>query len=104
MAFGFPAYHTDIYKMKSGQSADSIVVLKTALKILSWPIKEEAARHIIASTSLNLRSWGEKIEINVLPDNSISITSKCSMPTQCFDWGKNKANVDKFLAEVRKHA
>jgi hypothetical protein len=25
------------------------------------------------------------------------------LPTQCFDWGKNKANVVKFMAEIRNH-
>jgi hypothetical protein len=25
------------------------------------------------------------------------------LPTQCFDWGKNKANVGRFIVEIRKH-
>ena len=71
---------------------------------MSWSIREEASGQIIASTSVNLRSWGEKVLISFLPDNSISVTSKCSLSTQCLDWGKNKANVEKFMAEIKKHA
>jgi hypothetical protein len=25
------------------------------------------------------------------------------LPTQCLDWGKNKANVGRFMAGIRKH-
>jgi hypothetical protein len=103
MAFGFPAYHTEQYSTGTGKSADLRAAVKETLKALSWTVKEEAHDRILASTSINLRSWGEKLLINFLPDNSISVTSKCALPTQCLDWGKNKANVVKFLAEIRKH-
>ena len=43
-----------------------------------------------------------RVFIKFLPDNSVSVTSKCALPTQCFDWGKNKANVIKFLVEFSK--
>jgi hypothetical protein len=52
---------------------------------------------------MNIRSWGEKLLISFLPDNSVSVISKCALPTQCLDWGKNKANVGLFMAEIRKH-
>jgi hypothetical protein len=31
------------------------------------------------------------------------VKSKCSLTTQCFDWGKNKANIVKFMSELRNH-
>ena len=43
-------------------------------------------------------SWGEKIIIKINEDNSLNIKSKCSFPMQCFDWGKNKENVNGFIA------
>jgi len=88
----------------AGISADLRTVVRSALKAMSWSIREEVSGQIIASTSFNLRSWGEKVLISFLPGNSISVTSKCSLPTQCLDWGKNKANVEKFMAEIKKHA
>jgi hypothetical protein len=104
MAFGFPAYHTEHYSADAGMSADLNVVARSALKAMSWSIRTESDGQIVASTSVNLRSWAEEVLISFLPDNSISVTSKCSWPTQCFDWGKNKANVEKFMAEIKRHA
>lgn len=103
MAFGFPAYHTERYCADTGKSADLRAAVRVTLNALSWSIREEVSDRITASTSGNIRSWGEKILISFLPDNSISVTSKCALPTQCFDWGKNKANVVKFMAEIRNH-
>ncbi len=102
MAFGFPAYHTEHYS-PSASTTDIQNAVRQTLSMLNWPIREERSESIIASTSMNLRSWGEKVLINVLKDNSISVTSKCALPTQCLDWGKNKANVTKFMAEIRRH-
>ena len=73
------------------------------MNALSWSIREEASNQIIASTSVSKKSWGEKVLISFLQDNTISVTSKCALPTQCFDWGKNKANVGKFMAEIGNH-
>jgi hypothetical protein len=103
MAFGFPAYHTDQYSAGTGKSADLRVAVRETLNALSWSLREEASDQIIASTSVNMRSWKEKVLISFFPDNSISVTSKCALPTQCLDWGKNKANVSRFMAEIRKH-
>lgn len=103
MAFGFPAYHTERYSADAGKSADLRFAVRETLNELSWPLREEASDQIIASTSVNIRSWGEKVLIRFLPDNSISVTSKCALPTQCFDWGKNNANVGRFMAAIRKH-
>ena len=103
MVFGFPAYHTERYCAGTGKSADLRVAVRETVNALSWSIREEASDRITASTSVNIRSWGEKILISFLPDNSISVTSKCALPTQCLDWGKNKANVVKFMTEIRKH-
>jgi hypothetical protein len=104
MAFGFPAYHTERYSASADKSPDLRVTVRATLTALSWSIREEASDQIVASTGVNIRSWGEKILINFLPDKSISVTSKCALPTQCLDWGKNKANIQKFMDEIRNHA
>lgn len=103
MSFGFPAYHTEHYSTGTAKSAALRGAVKETLNAVSWSVREEANERILASTSMNIRSWGEKILIDFLPDNSISVTSKCALPTQCFDWGKNKTNVVKFMVEFKKH-
>ena len=100
MSFGFPAYHTENYHPKVADK-DTGEVVRRALRNLSWSIREETSNHILALTSMNLRSWGEKIHINFLPDGSISITSECALLTQCFDWGKNKKNVTRLLDQIQ---
>ena len=102
MTFGFPAFHTEDYSPDEGR-ADMRAAVITTIQAISWSIREESPNMIFASSSVSLRSWGEKVTVSFLPDNSISVTSKCSLPTQCFDWGKNKINVQKFLAELRNH-
>lgn len=104
MAFGFPAYHTAQYSTKGDRKSELHTAVHAALAALSWSVKEETVDGLLASTSINLRSWGERVLILFKSDHSISVTSQCALPTQCFDWGKNKANVKKFLAEIAKHS
>ena len=103
MTFGFPAYYTEQYSAETDNSADLRAAVKGSLNALSWFIREEKNDQIIAATGVNIWSWGEKILIDFLSDNSILITSKCALPVQCLDWGKNKANVGRFMAEIRKY-
>lgn len=100
MAFGFPAYHRERVAIHATTGAAGDIVLKT-LTALSWQLRQQSPNQLLASTSMGLRSWGERIEIDLLPNNEITITSKCALPTQCFDWGKNRANVRRFLAELQ---
>ena len=100
MAFGFPAYHTERYSAAVGNPADLRTAVRATLNALSWSVIEERSDQIVAGTSMNMRSWGEKVLVNFLPDSAISVTSKCALVTQCFDWGKNKANVNRFMAEI----
>ena len=101
MAFGFPAYHTEEYS--PGASTKKVQnAIRTAIATLGWKIRAEDDNGIVVSTGVNFRSWGEKVKIIFLEDHSISVTSQCSLPTQCIDWGKNKANVTKFLDEMDK--
>ena len=100
MAFGFPAYHTENYTLNDGTS-NLRASVKSALKAVSWSIRKESPDTIVASTSLSLLSWGERVIITFLSDESITVTSKCTWPIQCFDWGKNKANIKKIIAELK---
>ena len=101
MTFGFPAYYTEHFE------TDASVDLRTAVRetfaSLSWNVKEETAISISAATSLGVRSFGETVEVHFISPNSISVKSQCALPTQCIDWGKNKANVSAFLAALKKH-
>lgn len=94
MAFGFPAYHTQRYQVPPAAMANVGHAIRWAISSLGWSIRNESMYHIEASTGINLLSWGESVSIHFMPDYSITITSKCAWPLQCFDWGKNQSNVE----------
>lgn len=52
------------------------------------------------SHDITLMSYGEYITINLYPSGpsttQIEIESACVMPTQIFDWGTNKKNIEAF--------
>ena len=58
--------------------------------------------------SMTMWSWGEKISITALSVDSsatqITIRSECSMPTQVFDWGQNKKNVQAIFSHLEQYA
>ena len=64
----------------------------------------QRARNFHMSASINFASWGEKIDLHMFPYNEqqtmVEIKSECAMPTQLFDMGKNKENVEKILGYI----
>jgi hypothetical protein len=103
MAFGFPARHSEDYVCEI-PGANLRVLVRRALQVLAWSIKEESYGRIVASSSMNLVSWGEKIEIEFLSNTEISVTSKCLLPTQWIDWGQNKRNIKKLIRKIEECA
>ena len=100
MAFGFPAYHTELYTPPDGHGRDLYTIVEQLIASRSWAIKERGPKRIKASTGLGFRSWGEHMFIDFLPNGKLSITSKCALVTQCFDWGKNQENVQQFIVDL----
>jgi hypothetical protein len=99
MTFGFPAYHTQHFTPPN-PNYDVRILVRQTLDVLNWRLREDTHGYVVASTGVNLLSWGERIIVEFHPDNSCSVTSKCSLPTQCFDWGKNASNVRKFMSHM----
>jgi hypothetical protein len=105
MAFGFPAsYKVERELLGDRQTAREAVTY--ALDALEWPYSAADRDHFRATVPMNMMSWGETIFISIT-DGRIAIRSVCSLPLQLFDWGKNKQNVEQFLArfspkELRK--
>ena len=107
MAFGFPAYHEDEVSHKGVKANDLRRCITEALVELTW-IADEDDDLWFGNTGMNLLSYGETIRIERHAGGLVTICSECKMPTQCFDWGRNKRNVNLFfdtledyVAEVR---
>lgn len=51
--------------------------------------------------SMSWLSWGENISVNMYPYSDqqtvVDIKSECAMPTQIFDWGQNRQNVNDIM-------
>lgn len=101
MALGFPAYHTQVYRFLNA-SIDRMSVMQNALFTLHWQIGERSATSITAKVGTNWLSWGEKVTIELIDSTSVSLTSQCAFPTQCFDWGKNRTNIETLISQLQK--
>lgn len=91
MAFGFPAYHAQMFDHPS--AALTLERCAQACRALGWSIERMEPNALVASTPLSARSWSEHVQITLHSPHKLTITSQCAMPTQCFDWGKNRENV-----------
>jgi len=100
MAFGFPAYHSEEFdELDSGVDVRHLV--KQAIRSLGWSIREETDEAITVLICTNWLSWGERVVVSFMPGGGLWVTSQCILPTQCLDWGKNKANVRQLIAAIR---
>ena len=98
MAFGFPAYHIEHYQPRQPHTLQN--TLQKAINMMGWEVVGGNQEFIYIKSSITLWSWGEKIQIRYLPNQNIEIKSECTLPTQCFDWGKNQKNVQQFLSKL----
>jgi hypothetical protein len=100
VSFGFPAYHTEHRPPLPGEPSQVYARVEQAMAWLGWTVNQRGAGYLAASTKVSLASWGERVEVHFAPDGSLTVTSKCSLPTQCFDWGRNRGNVQRLLAAI----
>lgn len=101
MAFGFPAYHTERYVFPETR-LDPYELVVEAIQNLQWKLRSESDTEIRASVGFNFWSFGERITIRFDTPDEVTVTSKCVLPTQCNDWGKNRSNVFAFLSRVER--
>jgi len=98
MTFGFPAHFADS-RPSHLQHEELVLLVRAALNELGWPHEFASRSEVRASTS-SIRVLGEVLKIEILPDGVVMVESKCGLPTQCLDWGQNKRNVRRFIAQL----
>jgi hypothetical protein len=57
-------------------------------------------RRVTARTRLNVWCWRERIEIVVRDGGEVTARSRCVIPTQIHDYGKNRQNVKELIGDV----
>src|SRR5262245_22369494 len=102
MAFGFPAYHDERVTYEGHSAGELMNAIDAVFHRLNWSGTQNGRWSFRVNTGISLWSWGEVFTTEVEDDGVIHVRSECSMPTQCFDWGRNNSNVKKFLAELDK--
>ena len=100
MRISFPARYCSNYRIAS-EKTGAIKAIKTVFENLNWNYSPISDCKFIVSIPFNFWSFGEKIEVE-LSGEDVIICSKCISPFQCFDWGKNKRNVDLFIKELKR--
>src|SRR5262245_60026145 len=99
MAFGFPAYAEEVarYDCDRDELMDAV---ERALDDLGWRGRPAGPWRLSVGLGISFWSWGETMTVEVRKDSSVRVRSECAFPTQCFDWGKNQRNVNKFLGAL----
>ncbi len=91
--------HSEEHKNLSLKQEELINAIIKTLDNLGWKFEVLSQNHFFIKTPMNIRTFGENININVFPDGTVHVKSQCS---QSFDWGKNKVNIQTFFDELQK--
>lgn len=103
MAFGFPAYHSTTLDLSSQPLEKVLAIVAKAMQAQGWKINLQHGNTLQATSSISWLSWAETISAQLDDNHILQLKSKCSMPTQCLDWGKNRRNIEKLVAEIHKN-
>ncbi len=66
---------------------------------------DEEENRFYAQSKVSMSSWSEYIEVKINTsqnETELNFKSMCALPTQIYDWGKNKRNWKKFDKELKK--
>ncbi len=100
MSFGFPAYHTEHVSRALPPSFRNL--LDKSFRKLGWLVQDETDDNMTASTGYSPSSWGEHVSVR-FDSLGYTVTSRCILVTQCFDWGRNRWNVRRLIQEINEH-
>mgnify|MGYP000023540737 CR=1 FL=1 len=100
ISFGFSPKQIDNLPVTELNKKQLYVLAFETAKKLNWNIGFLSESGFVAYTKMSLFSWGEEIQIKIEVGN-INIKSECT-GSQIVDWGKNRKNIDLFLASFQK--
>ncbi|MGV3764872.1 MAG: rhomboid family intramembrane serine protease [Chitinophagaceae bacterium] len=99
MAFGLTPRYSQEQKIENRSDEQlQVLAIEAALK-LDWNIAYTERNQLIAHTRFSFSSWSEEVTVNIA-DGVLDIKSECT-GNQIIDWGKNRKNVERFIATVQ---
>ena len=85
------------------QTFNAVLQALPTVKGMKVKSSEPATGHIEASTGMSLRSWGEKVRIDVVEEGDGSVVQLSSgNKAQLTSWGKNDENLRNIETAVRR--
>lgn len=98
MSVSFPAFHEE--QIRASRPASELLQhIKQRAAQLNWHRLHKEQDELSFKVSVSWSSWGEKVHVSVA-NGAVVIRSECAFPLQCFDWGKNQANVHALCASL----
>jgi hypothetical protein len=89
-------------------SADALLSNVVDILEKSWHPRRlaERDRSVSARIPRSWRSWGENLNVNIIHEDAQSVAviikSTSAVKTTIIDWGKNRSNVEKLLAQIHQ--
>lgn len=96
MAFGFSPKHIYQVPLEFLTPQQFLVLALETVKKLEWNINHVGGNGFVAHTKFSMSSYGEEVRLTI-ENNVATLKSECS-GSQLVDWGKNKKNIENFLA------
>lgn len=91
-----------VYRIRSYQMRKAIMRALEEAKFELCNVSRDGAE-IVAVSNASFRSWSEHITIRLVDKSeecTVRFRSVCAMPTQVFDWGKNRKNALDFFRKL----
>jgi hypothetical protein len=96
VALGFPPSYKSTSSL-AGDRASARAGVAYAFDVLGWQYSNIDPDHFQARVPYGFWSWGESFSVSIT-DGMIEIQSASMIAFQVFDWGRNKQNVEEFVA------
>jgi rhomboid protease GluP len=96
MAIGLVPHYSVVFPIEGLTSTEFLVIIREAAKKLDWDVPQSGLNGLIAYTKFRKRSINEKIQLSV-EEGLVTLKSE-SLGGQFFDLGRNKRNIQEFLA------
>lgn len=100
MAFGLSPKHVEDFSVPYLNQKHAYLIAVEAAKSLGWNIGLLSGQGLIAYTNFSMSSWSEEVQI-IIEAGNINLKSLCT-GSQLADWGKNKENIQHFIAAFNK--
>jgi len=100
ISFGFSPKQIDNLPVLDLNKKQLFVVAVEAAKKLNWEIGYFSESGFIAYTKFSMSSWSEEVQVKFEVAN-MNVKSECT-GNQIIDWGKNRKNIDSFIAAFKE--